>query len=118
MLESLTFTGRELLGAVILAGLVYLLEVWLFSRNREARRDARNQARLDGLEEEVAALKTRIERLESRPAAESPLDTQKSLHAEAMRLARAGVSAQELAAQLGISLTEADLIVALHRPVP
>lgn len=118
MLEHLTFTGRELLVAVILATLVYLLEAWFFSRRREARRDARLAARLDSLEEEMAALKSRVEGLETRPAAESALDTQKSLHAEAARMARDGASAQELASQLGISLTEADLIVALHKSEP
>jgi hypothetical protein len=118
MLESLTFTGRELLLAIILAVLVYLLEVWFIGRWRESRRNARFQRQLMDLEEDFAALKTRVERLELRPSTESPLDNQKSLHAEAARMARSGASAEELANQLGISRTEADLIIALHKSEP
>ena len=56
--------------------------------------------------------------VELRPPADSSLDTQKSLHAEAIRMARKGALAQELVDQLGISLTEADLIVALQKSEP
>lgn len=115
MLESLTFTGRELLIAVVLATLVYLLEVLLFSRKHSTRRIDKQEMRLTSIEEDVAALKSRLEALELRPPADSALDTQKVIQSEAIRMARNGASAQELSDQLGISLTEADLIIALHR---
>ncbi|MEW6677860.1 MAG: DUF2802 domain-containing protein [Pseudomonadota bacterium] len=118
MLETLTFTGRELLVAVILATLVYLLEAWILGRWRDARRQARQQGRLDEIQEDIAALKTRVEKLEQRPVPDGGLDEQKSLHAEAARMARTGASAEELANQLGISRTEADLIIALHKSEP
>ncbi|HNQ05285.1 MAG TPA: DUF2802 domain-containing protein [Thiobacillaceae bacterium] len=115
MLENLTFTARELLVAVVLASLVYLLEAVFFSRRRATRRENALQTRLDGIEEELAALRTRLESVELRPPVDSALDTQKAMYAEAIRMARAGTTAQELARQLGISLTEADLIIALHK---
>lgn len=118
MLETLTFTGRELLVAVILATLVYLLEAWILGRWRDARRQTRLHGRLDEIQEDIAALKTRVEKLEQRPVPDEGLDEQKSLHAEAARMARTGASAEELANQLGISRTEADLIIALHKSEP
>lgn len=118
MLESLTFTGRELLMAVVLATVVYLLEVLVFSRRRKTGGGGDMAARLSGLQQEVDALKARIDALELRPPAESALDNQKIIHAEAVRMARNGATAQELADQLGISRTEADLIIALHKAEP
>lgn len=114
MLEQITFTGRELLIAVILASLVYLVETLVFSRRR-SRPDARIEGRLADLEKRLADLGKRLEHLEERPPAGSALDGQSSIHAEAMRLAREGMSPQDMAAQLGISRSEAELIVALHQ---
>lgn len=118
MLENLTFTGRELLMAVVLATVVYLVEVLVFSRRRKSVGKADTEAKLAALQQEVEALRARVEALESRPPADSALDTQKTIHAEAVRMARNGATARELAEQLGISLTEADLIIALHKSEP
>jgi DNA uptake protein ComE-like DNA-binding protein len=118
MLEHLTFTGRELLLAVVLATLVYLLEVWLFPRRRKVAQQDDMASRLNTMQQEMDALKVRVDVLEMRPPAESALDTQKTLHAEAVRMARNGASAQELAEHLGISRTEADLIIALQKIKP
>lgn len=118
MLENLTFTGRELLMAVVLATVVYLLEVLLFSRRRKPGGGGEAERRLAAVQQEVENLKARLDALELRPPAESALDTQKVIHVEAVRMARNGASAKELAEQLGISRTEADLIIALHKAEP
>lgn len=115
MLDQLTFSGRELLVFVVLsvvfATVVYLLETLLFA----PRRQPPARAELDSLHDEIAALALRLEALEARPPAESALDTQANTHAEALRLAREGLPAAELAAVLGISRSEADLIIALQK---
>jgi hypothetical protein len=118
MIENLTFTGRELLIAIVLATAVYLLEVFFFSRRRNRSDNGKLAARINAVEAELVELKERIEALEVRPPADSALDTQKSLHAEAVRMARNGALAQELVERLGISLTEADLIIALQKTGP
>jgi hypothetical protein len=117
MLEQIQFTGRELLIAVILATLVYVVEALLFSR-RKYRDSARFTQRINSLENEVAGLKARLEYLEARPPSGSALDSQSSVHAEAVRLAREGAQPRDMADQLGISRSEAELIVALHQGKP
>jgi len=117
MLEQLSFSGRELLLAVVLATVIYLLEVLLFSRRARPRPDEALQRRVEALEHELAALKARTEQLETQPPAGSALDIQSSIHGEAVRMAREGASAQEMANSLGISRGEAELIIALHKSV-
>lgn len=118
MLDQLTFSGRELLVfvmlSVVFATVVYLLETLLFARRRNSAPAPETEARIRALEAELAALKARLEGLEAKPPVESALDTQAVTYADAMRLAREGVAAPELAAQLGISRSEAELIVALR----
>ena len=118
MLEHLSLNGRELLVFVILsvvfAMVLYLLETLLFARRRQSAVVASTE-RLAALEAELAILKARMESLEAKPPVESALDTQAATYGEAMRLAREGASVQELAGQLGISHSEAELIISLHR---
>lgn len=115
MFEQMTFTGRELLMAVILATVVYLLEVFLFSRRRPPARDKALEQRLAGLEAELTEIQARLEMLEARPPMESALDTQSTTYAEAVRMAREGVPPQDIVDRLGISRSEADLIIALNQ---
>jgi len=115
MLENLTFTGRELLLAVVLATVVYLVEVLLFSRRGKRRVTASHEARIAALETELAELKQRLQGLEDRPPAGSTLDVRAATYADAQRMAREGLSAQELAESLGISRSEAELIIALQQ---
>ncbi len=115
MLENFIFTGRELLLAVVLATLVYLLEVWLMSRFGKCAASNRADSRIAALESEVEALKQRLQVLEEKPPVDSVLDTRASTYADAQRMAREGMAALDLAGSLGISRGEAELIVALHR---
>lgn len=115
MFADLSITGPEILLAIVLATAVYLAEVAIFSRRRRSKEHKELQKQLLELQVDLAALKTRVEKLEIRPPADSALDTQKTLHAEAVRMAMNGVTAQEMVGQLGISRTEADLIIALHK---
>ena len=113
MLEDFVFTGRELLLAVILASLVYLLEVWLFSRRSKST--APSEIRIKALETEIEILKQRLQALEDMPPVGSSLDARANTYADAQRMAREGTPALELAGSLGISRGEAELIVALQR---
>lgn len=119
MFENLTFTAYQLIVfvilAVVLATVVYLLETLLFARRRKPGATPQADARIAALQADLAALKTRVEHLEAKPPVESALDTQAVTYAEAMRLAREGVTSLELAGQLGISRSEAELIIALQR---
>ncbi len=116
MLENFVFTGRELLLAVILASLVYLLEVWLFSRRSKGGKGASpSEKRIKALETEIEILKQRLQALEDMPPVGSSLDARTNTYADAQRMAREGTPAQELAGSLGISRGEAELIVALQR---
>ncbi len=128
MLEQLTFTGRELLIAVILATAVYLLEVLIFSRR--CRRDAALvhppadavAARLEALERRLDTLEARVVMLAEQAAAPAPSEHGEGAadYGEAMRRAGAGATPEQLADELGLSRGEAELIIALRRaePVP
>ena len=115
MLENFTFTGRELLLAVVLATVVYLLEAWLFSRRGKGKATTSAETRITALEAEINALKQRLHALEDQPPAGSKLDVRTATYADAQRMAREGAPAMELAASLGISRGEAELIIALQR---
>ena len=123
MLENITINGRELLVfvilAVVFATVVYLLESVLFSRRRHpadpSADTAALAARITALEASLALQQERLERIEAKPPQDSALDTQANTYAEAMRMARAGASARELAGNLGISRSEAELIISLQR---
>lgn len=115
MLENFTFTGRELLLAVILASLVYLLEVWIFSRRGKGKSPPPFDTRVTALEAEIEALKQRLQALEDQPPTGSSLDSRAATYADAQRMAREGAAALEMASSLGISRGEAELIIALQR---
>jgi hypothetical protein len=122
-MDAIVLTWRELLIAIVLATLVYLLEVALFSRRRRAKGQAEASGHEDEvsselarLSEELADLRIRLERLEARLAsAASDKMAEDTPYGRAVRLAREGLSAQELASRCGISRGEAELIIALNR---
>ncbi len=117
---EIVLTWRELLVAVLLATLIYLMEVALFSRRRRSQAgqdgDAGFETRLVRLEQELAGLRARVEQIEAQAAGhrgtKAPEDTP---YARAMRLAMEGLPASELASRCGISRAEAELIIALQR---
>jgi|GEM_PF-1291835 len=115
ILDNFVFTGRELLLAVVLATLVYLLEVWLLSRRGKRLKTTPADTRVAVLEAEVELLKQRLQALEEQPPIGSSLDQRSATYADAQRMAREGAPALELAGSLGISRGEAELIVALQR---
>lgn len=117
-------TWRELLIAVVLATAVYLFEVLLFSRRRRPGRAApagrpgtEAGGELARLGEELAGLRRRVEVLEgqlSRDAMPGPME-EDSAYGRAVRMAREGLPAQDVATRCGISRGEAELIIALNR---
>lgn len=115
MLDELTFSGRELLLAILLATVIYVFEVLLFSRRRKKAASPRQESRESELDARLVTLEERLAVLESRLSADVAADPTIGVHAEAVRLAREGLSAEEVAERLGISQTEAELIIALKR---
>jgi hypothetical protein len=115
MLENFTFTGRELLLAVVLATLVYLLETWLFSRRSKYKSATSAEAQIAVLEAEIDEMKQRLQALEDHPPTGSMLDGRAATYADAQRMAREGAAALDMASSLGISRGEAELIIALQR---
>lgn len=118
-MDAIVITWRELLVAVILASLIYLLEAAIFSRRRHKPQtaphtDGGHVAELTRLHEELSSLRQRLDAIESRLSAASDVldDTP---YGRAVRLAREGLTAQELASRCGISRGEAELIIALNR---
>lgn len=104
-----------------------MLVLWLIStaacgylfwrlRRLETRRDAVTTLYLDQQQQQISALQRDLARLLSRieqqgrsePASLSPYN-------QAIELIKQGISASEVAAQCGISRSEAELIVSLYR---
>mgnify|MGYP001074512922 CR=1 FL=1 len=115
---ELTITWRELLIAVVLATLVYLLEAAIFSRRRgRMTPPGSHESEIHKLRAEVVTLQHRLDALEVKlGVAEQP--EAESTHAAydyAVQYARQGMIAPEIAARCGISRDEAALIVAMHR---
>lgn len=125
-MDAIVLTWRELLIAVILATLVYLLEIAVFSRRRRAKGAAETPGQqadalseLDRLRDELATLRQRLEGLEARlDSALTDKAAEHTPYGRAVRLAREGYTAQELASRCGISRGEAELIIALNQTEP
>ncbi len=122
-MDAIVLTWRELLIAILLATLVYLLEVAVFSRRRRAKGATETRAQegdtlseVARLRDEVAGMRQRLEILEARiESAQSDKTAEDTPYGRAVRLAREGISAKELASRCGISRGEAELIIALNR---
>lgn len=109
-----SLSWRELLVAVVLAMVLYLIEAVLFSRRASRRPAAEADARLA---ERVRELEQRVAQLEGRGAGDAPEaaeDDDLRVYDDAVRMARQGLPATEIAGQCGISLDEATLVVTIH----
>ncbi|MFZ5484192.1 MAG: DUF2802 domain-containing protein [Pseudomonadota bacterium] len=110
-----TLTWREILIAVVLASLFYLVEVTVFSRRSKGADRAAGEA---DLRQELANLRARVDQLEARlaPAESAPPEDDLAIYDHAVAYARQGHPAPEIAGRCGISIDEATLIVTLHAP--
>lgn len=133
-MTGVTVTWETLLMAVVLATVVYLLEVVLFSRRRGKSTDKQDSlkeldldldamhARMTELERQVRALREQLQELkragEQATQQARQAETQATPYAQAVQLARQGLNSQELAHRCGITNGEAELIVALNRAEP
>lgn len=116
---DITVTWRELLIAVVLATVIYLLESVLFARSRRrpaAAAPAGHEGEIHKLRAEVVTLQRRLDELEVKlGVAELPeADNAHAAYDYAVQYARQGMIAPEIAARCGISIDEATLIVAIH----
>lgn len=100
---------------MVLGTIICSLGILIFSNRRIHCSELALQGRISNLEQELKDLKARLELLESKPPVDSALDTQSVTYAEALRLAREGLAPDGLADRLGISWSEAELIIALHK---
>lgn len=124
-MEAVVVTWRELLIVVAAVIGIYLAELMLLMRwmgvsglkpwkrtaqaNTDTQRITRMSAEIVDLREHVARLEGEVEKLRS------VTDANISPYNQAIRMARQGLSAAEVAAGCGISRGEAELIVALYR---
>ena len=117
---DIALTWRELLVAVSLATLVYLLEYAVFSRRRSRKtvdRETAHAAELRALMDEMSALKQRLDELEARIAASGAQEVgaTPSIYDYALQYAKESMPIQEIAGRCGISLSEATLIVTMQK---
>lgn len=124
-MEAVVVTWRELLIVVAAVIGIYAVELVLLMRwmgapgfkpwkrtaqaNTDTQRMTRMSAEIVDLREHVARLEAELEKLRS------VTDANVSPYNQAIRMARQGLSATEVAAGCGISRGEAELIVALYR---
>lgn len=124
-MEAVVVTWRELLIVVAAVIGIYAAELVLLVRwmgapglkpwkrtaqgNTESQRISRMNAEIVDLRQHVVRLEGELEKLRS------VTDANVSPYNQAIRMARQGLSAAEVAAGCGISRGEAELIVALYR---
>ncbi len=121
-MEEIVITWRELLIAVLLATVIYLLETLLLNRRRQAgaKPEPSNGGmanELAQLREEVVVLRRRLDALQELvdKTAKPETGVDGTPYGQAANLARQGLPPQEVAERCGISRAEAELIVSLHR---
>ena len=110
-----TLTWREILIAVVLASLFYLIEVTVFSRRNKGSDRTAGEA---DLRQALTDRRARVDQLEARlaPEASAAPEDDLAIYDHAVAYARQGYPASEIAGRCGISIDEATLIVTLHAP--
>ena len=119
--SSFVVPGKELLIAGIFDLAVYIAEMLLRMRSAKPsrfsfwRRRAENQE-LIALKNQLAALEIRLARLEeSGDSADNLGGTASTSYGKAFNIAKQGMDVAQVAANCGISRSEAELIVAMQR---
>ena len=114
-------TWKELLIAGIIVLVMYIAKMVLLMRSDKTsrfsfwRRRAENQE-LIALKNQVAALEIRLARLEeSGDSSDNLGGTASTSYGKAFNLAKQGMDVAQVAANCGISRSEAELIVAMQR---
>lgn len=116
----LTITWLDLLFAVVLATVIYLLEIVFLPRlmrNKKASHDQAYLSEIGALKNEIKDIQRRLENLESchvpSEGVQDELDL--STYGAAKQYARLGMPVEEIAARCGISRDEATLIMTMYR---
>jgi hypothetical protein len=113
----ITLSWREILVAIVLAGLIYLMG-FLFLRGgrKPSRQDLTLSTQLSRISEELGRLTKRIEQLEAvrEGGMEPEVQATQSVYEYAVSCAQDGMSAEEIVGRCGISLSEATLIVTIQ----
>lgn len=121
-MESLVITWRELLIVVVLVLAVYIAEVLLLTRlsGRQGwkawrgKDTAHSRAELEAIRAELRIMHEQVDKLQG--DIEEMKQAQASTpYSQAIQLVQQGFDASQVAVKCGISRSEADLIVALHR---
>lgn len=120
MNSSFVVTWKELLIAGIIVLVVYIAKMLLLKRSDKPsrfsfwQRRAENQE-LIALKNQLAELEIRLARLESSDSADNLGGTASTTYGKAFNLAKQGMDVAQVAANCGISRSEAELIVAMQR---
>ena len=117
---DIVLTWRELLIAIFLATLIYLLEYFYFSKRRRATQLAsfkEFKSTLDKIESDIEALSVRLDVLEStlRDSHAGETAEAESIFERAVQYAQEGMQPQEIVSRTGLSLSEATLIVTMYK---
>lgn len=131
-MSAIVVTWRELLVALVVVLAIYAAEMWLLTRGLRSHRAVEAtpptppvapvapadpfaavalRGEIETLRGEVAQLRAELDALTAPATPTGEL----APYAQAIRLARDGKAAAQLAEHCGISRSEAELIVALHQ---
>lgn len=119
-MTDIVFTWHELLIVIALAALIYLLESLYFSKRRRAGQLAsfsELRRTLNKLESDLAALSVRLDMVENmfRDSDSGKTAEADSIFERAVHYAQEGMLPQEIVSRTGLSLSEATLIVTMHK---
>lgn len=117
---DVVFTWRELLLAIVLASLIYLLESFVFLKWRRKNKSVslpEFMKELNRLASELEGLRMRLDTLEN-----TSLDSRSgeaveaaSIFDRAVQYAKEGMLPQEIVSRTGLSLSEVTLIVTMYK---